>query len=86
MKLSEILSAGLIVTLLVVVGHPLWISFGWTVDLIIWIVGISMIGIAGLLAWLSRFTFLQLLFGLWGWTWFVLFFFRVFPEFAISLL
>jgi len=83
-KRTELLSAGAISVLVAIIGHPLWKSLNF--DLGIWIIGISMLGIAGVLNWFNRYEFLQILLGLWGFLWFALFFFEVFPAFSISLI
>jgi hypothetical protein len=85
-KFSEVLTAGLIVFLVAVIGHPLWISFGYTIDIVIWAIGLTFLGLAGGLHYFKRYSFLKILLGLWGYTWTILFFFEVFPSFSITLL
>ena len=88
-KVWPLVVAGLVTFLIAVVGNPLWLALesSWAyADWLIWALGITMLALSGILLYLNRWTFLQYLFGLWGWTWTILFFFQVFPNFSISLL
>lgn len=88
-KIWPFVTAAIITVLIAMIGHPLWLSLeaSWEyADTLIWSLGITFMCVAGILFYFKRYSFFQYLFGLWGYTWFVLFFFQVFPAFSISLL
>lgn len=81
--------AGTIVVIITMIGHPLWLSTLTYYDLLVWVywsLGIGFIIIAVILSLAKRYLFLQYLFGLWGFAWFIIWFSQCFPNFSISLI